>query len=388
MTSQPQAPAFSDHLRQLLLSTRAQTRDAVIQKSVDCARRAVVGTRPPLHVNQSSASFSGSSRVAVAFPQVSHHRQVELITDASAVTRKKKPLSTKRSNIIPSKSNDDCCPICLQAILDTARTRCGHAFCFLCLFHADVASCPMCRTPISVERGDYDLDAFADLCVKIRFPSELQRRRDATRRFTEKFGSPKEILANCASHIAANPDARLPDDRLVSEVKFRSRVTAMSESKSQDHCVAAQQMTFFGGFMRRRAPSIVIVSSGESPRALEQDRSMFGTSPRFRNGISGMVVRSSMSSSRYQHDGPYTVDLDDDQTGRHGSTPRRGGASDEDDMFSSPRLAKLGLLKQQPIRDSSSKLPRLQSADTRLNQEMRLLIKRQSMAASAKGTCR
>jgi hypothetical protein len=56
-------------------------------------------------------------------------------------------------------SEDLQCPICFDFMVEPVRTRCGHAFCRLCLYQSTMVSpdgrhCPLCRANIDGEVFD------------------------------------------------------------------------------------------------------------------------------------------------------------------------------------------------------------------------------------------
>jgi hypothetical protein len=311
-------------------------------------------------------------------------------TRSTAIGAKKKKKNTKSDGASlasgqAGSSHMACdCPICLMPTLDTVKTQCGHSFCFMCLFHPAVACCPICRAAVSVERNDFELDTWADLCATIFHGDDIKRRRSLATRFSAKFGPPVAIVAACRAAIKAAPTTRRADGRLAAEVDFREAVAQGHTSKSIDGSVAAQEMTFVNGFMRRRAPSIVVLAA----RSTTDDDDLQQVSPRARNGSCGVVVRRHPweLSPRAQTTTPFMIDLDADGCElAMDAAILRGGQPDGDDNedpFATPRLRQQGVLHARPSVNVA--LPRLPSADTRLNQEMRMIIKRQSIAACAR----
>jgi hypothetical protein len=364
----------SDDLRRLLLSARAH------------ARAAVSSAKAPLP-NVSTSFATALLSEARAGKQHLEHKMASLPVISStalpsSLSRRGKTKDTRKKKTTAATEHSSDCPICLQPMLDSAKTSCGHSFCFMCLFHPDVTACPMCRAPVSVEAGDFELDHWADLCAKIFHEREVQDRRAAIARFTAKFGSASDILSACKAAMAAQtPPGRDSDGRLLAEVQFRITVARQHSTKSMDDVVAAQQMTFSNGFMRRRAPSIVVISDGE-----RMPPSFVQMSPRVRNGASGVIVPRRDKSPRAHTALPYTVEIDadaDEGISMPAAQPPKPQAETDDDgdPFGTPRLLRQGVLAP---RLANQSLPRLPSADTRLNQEMRILIKHQSVAAATR----
>ena len=182
------------------------------------------------------------------------------------------------------------CPICLQPLCQPATTRCGHTFCFYCVF-PHCTSCPLCRAalsfghfshskdlvvaldgpdpnsgmdardvPLSICDSDFVIDTYKTQQLRIHLHPAVLKQREA------------ETLAThgmCAS--APEEQVRLAIQR--SESMSHSEVVASFHNSATARCAIPlqQQLKFCGGYMRRRAPSLVVASSTSNVQIVELD---------------------------------------------------------------------------------------------------------------------
>lgn len=299
--------------------------------------------------------------------------------------------------------------------------------------HDGILVCPLCRKNISIAAGDFTRDTFSELCVKIygnhnvferrvndmyqsRLRALLPKTSGEGMSVTDKHQRLWELADQITLDVEHAVGCRVPAEASRNEIasgvacaeEISARKQWVSKARLQTLDTSAQsEMVFISGYMRRRAPSLVVVHndvdegeiSGQRVQPAREEQTNRSSSSTLAAAASATSDWRAMIRSRCerlqprpQQDTvsallPIVVPLDDHMEEFQCLGIVTDDAQD-DDAVSAATYNQLEELVQQPAVRRSSRVTlaiapiqrtRLMSADTRLQAELRDLVKRTSV---------